>query len=201
MAALEPAVAAPGKAPNKEEHDPKLTNGFVHSQNEKVDGGVPRNPTQPPHQSSAQELKQKMSSGGSAGEALSAPPNGASSPRESNGGPGYGAPGGPPGQYPGSPYYPGYGHHYPPKGPPGPGYPPQGPPPPSSSYGAPTSAAGGGPTPTLNSLLQDRSQRFPGSYEGGTGPPGGPGGPPGPGAHPYPGWGYQGHPNYRGQVI
>ena len=147
------------------------------------------------------ELKQKMSAGGGADTAPAngGPPRGSS---ESNGG--YmGGPGGPPpGQYPGYPGYQGYGQ-YSPKGPPG--Y--QGPP--GGYPGGP-----GGHTPTLNSLLQDRSQRFPGNYEGGGGggPPGpGQGGPPGAGGpygggptgeHPgYPGFpGYQGGPSYRGQV-
>ena len=147
------------------------------------------------------ELKQKMSAGGGADTAPAngGPPRGSS---ESNGG--YmGGPGGPPpGQYPGYPGYQGYGQ-YSPKGPPG--Y--QGPP--GGYPGGP-----GGHTPTLNSLLQDRSQRFPGNYEGGGGgggPPPGQGGPPGAGGpygggptgeHPgYPGFpGYQGGPSYRGQV-
>ena len=51
-------------------------------------------------------------------------------------------------------------------------------------------------------VLQDRGQRFPNSYEGGPPPgPGGPGGPPGGPPAGYPGWGYQGHPQYRGQVM
>ena len=149
------------------------------------------------------ELKQKMSAAG--GGADMAPANGGP-PRpgsESNGG--YmGGPGGPaPGQYPGYPGFQGYGQ-YSPKGPPG--Y--QGPP--SGYPGSP-----GGHTPTLNSLLQDRTQRFPGSYEAGGGGGGGPqpgqGAPPGAGGpygggpggeHPgYPGFpGYQGGPGYRGQV-
>ncbi len=95
---------------------------------------------------------------------------------------------------------------------PGGGYPshnygPYGPLPPGSKGGPPSQYPGsypgpygtpGGPTPTLNSLLQDR--RYPGGgYEGGPpdasgmpprGPPQGYGGGP---------WGYQ-HPGYRPQV-
>ena len=173
MAAVEqPAVPA-----NKELQERKLTNGLDESRT--GSGQAPQ---------SAQELKLKMSAGPSQGTHGETPPNGSSSPHESNGG--Y------PGQYPG--YYPGYGQ-------PGPGYPP-GPPKPPPGAGYPpynASQPAGPPTPTLNSLLQDRGQRFPAGYDGPPGPPGPPGAPPGsPGGHPgYPGWGYQGHPNYRGQVI
>ena len=138
---------------------------------------------------SAQQLKLKMSGGGP-GLQGETPPNGSGSGHEANGGGG-----GYPGQYPG--YYPGYAQ---------PGYPP-GPPKPGAGAGYPpytASQSPGPPTPTLNSLLQDRGQRFPAGYEGPGGPPAGPPGAPGgpPGGHPgYPGWGYQGHPNYRGQVI
>ena len=137
-----------------------------------------------PSGASPAELKQKMSAGG--GPEAPAPSNGG--PRDSNGG--YmGGPGGPaqfPGGYPG---YQGYGQ-YPPKGPPG-------------QYGGPPGGYPGGPgghTPTLNSLLQDRSGYGAG---GGGAPPGGPQGPYGggpPGEHPgYPGFpGYQG--GYRPQV-
>ena len=140
------------------------------------------------HQS-AHQLKLKMSGGGP-GLQGETPPNGSGSGHEANGGGG-----GYPGQYPG--YYPGYAQ---------PPYPP-GPPKPGSGAGYPpytASQSPGPPTPTLNSLLQDRGQRFPAGYEGPGGPPAGPPGAPGgpPGGHPgYPGWGYQGHPNYRGQVM
>ena len=172
------AVEQPAVPTNKELQDRKLTNGLDESRT--VSSQAPQ---------SAQELKLKMSAGStgpSQGAHGETPPNGSSSPHESNGG--Y------PGQYPG--YYPGYGQPGyppgPPKPPPGGGYPP---------YSA--SQSPGPPTPTLNSLLQDRGQRFPAGYDGPGGPPAGPGGPGGPpGGHPgYPGWGYQGHPNYRGQVI
>ena len=182
MAAVEqPAVSTPGRPNNKEtgQEIPRLTNNGVDH----------------PNFDAASALKQKMSGNGPMGggdpghPGPGAPPNGSNSPHESNGGPGYPGPGG----YPGSGYYPGYG---PPKGPPGApgpgGYPGHGPPYSSSQPPA------GGPTPTLNSLLQDRGQRFPASYEGG--PPPGPGGPPGGPGGGYPGWGYQAHPHYRGQV-
>ena len=171
------AVEQPAVPTNKELQERKLTNGLDESR--PGSGQAPQ---------SAQELKLKMSAGSagpSQGTHGETPPNGSSSPHESNGG--Y------PGQYPG--YYPGYGQPGyppgPPKPPPGAGYPP---------YSA--SQPAGPPTPTLNSLLQDRGQRFPAGYDGPPGPPGPPAGPPGsPGGHPgYPGWGYQGHPNYRGQV-
>ena len=102
------------------------------------------------------------------------------------------SPGGPtPGGYP--------NHNYGPYGPPPPGS--KGPPGPphhpgmyqGGPYGSP--AGGPGPTPTLNSLLQDR-RGYPGAgYDGGpeSGPPRGP--PQGYGAS----WGYP-HPGYRPQV-
>lgn len=140
----------------------------------------------------AQNLKQRMSVVGSPGPEPGPGPNGPTPPNGSSSGPPHESNGGYPGhgQYPG--YYPGYPGHPPPphKGAPGP---------PGGPY--PGAPAPGGPTPTLNSLLQDnRGQRYPPpgqGYEGGPPPPGGPGGPPPQG---YPGWGYQGHPQYRGQV-
>ena len=135
----------------------------------------------------AQSLKQRMSAASAPDTGPPAPPNGQNSGHERNGGTGY------PGQYPG--YY-GYG-----QGPPPPKGAPAGP---GGPYPGAPAHTSGGPTPTLNSLLQDRGQRPgfpPAGYEGA--PPGGPP-PPGPGGPPpqgYPGWGgYQGHPQYRGQV-
>ena len=183
MAAVQeqPAVSSPGLSSNKETG--------VGDRGESETAKLTTNGIDPHNQNNfdaAQSLKQKMSGagGGDNNSPGPQPPNGSNSPHESNGGPGY------PGQYPGAPggYYPGY----PPKGP---GYPGHGPPYSASQPGP------GGPTPTLNSLLQDRGQRFPSSYEGGPPPgPGGPGGPPGGPPAGYPGWGYQGHPQYRGQV-